>query len=169
MRTILSKRFRTNQLWVGTALVAALAIGALLGSSFARQSVAAQAAALSFSGQKAVVVQPVNAANTADYERVMKAYGETLAASSNAERARMGAGLQLYRAAEGGQGGSVLYVTVLDPVVRGGDYQQITVLAEEFGGGPPGNGDEVRELYSAYTDALAPGAFALNMTLVAEF
>ena len=169
MRTNLSKRFRTNQIWVGTALVAALAIGVLLGSSFARQSVAAQAAALTFSGQKAVVVQPVKAANTADYERVMRAYGETLVASSNAERARMGAGLELYRAAEAGQGNSVLYVTVLDPAVRGGDYQQITVLNDEHLGGPPGNGDEVRALYSDYTEALAPGAFALNMTLVAEF
>ena len=50
-----------------------------------------------------------------------------------------------------------------------GDYQHFTILAEEFGGGSPGNGDEVRELYEAYTGALAPGGTLANLTLVQEF
>ena len=169
MRTILSRRFGNGRVWMGAAIVAALAVGALLGSSFAPRSEAAQAAALTFNGEKAIIVNYVNSANISDFERVMRAYGDTLSASGNAQRTRMGAGFELYRAAEAGPGGSVVYLSVFDPVVPGADYQHITVLAEEFAGGPPGNGDEVRELYTAYTGSLAPGAFALNLNLVMEF
>ena len=169
MRTILSRRFRTNHVWMGTAIVAALAVGVMLGSVLTSRSEAAQIPPLTFTGNEVIVVNYVNSANTADYERFMRAYGETLAASSDAQRSRMGAGFELYRAAEAGPGNTAVYLQVLDPAVPGGDYQHITVLAEEFAGGPPGNGDEVRELYGAYTSALAPGAYALNLTSVMEF
>lgn len=170
MRTILSRQTGNGRFWWGTALVAALAVGVLLGSSFAPRSAAgAQAPALSFSGEVGVIVNLVNSANTADFERVMKAYGETLAGSGNADRRRMGGAFKLYRASGAGPNNSAIYYSIFDPVVSGGDYQHFTILAEEFGGGSPGNGDEVRELYTAYTGALAPGGSQLNLTLVQEY
>lgn len=164
MRTMSSQG--KGRIWMGTAVVAALGAGVFLGSAFAARPVAAaQTPTLTFAGQKAILVHNVNSANTADYERFMSAYAETLNGSDNAQRQQMGAGFSLYRAAEAGQGGAVVYVSVLDPVVSGANYQHITVLAEDFGEGPPGNGDEVRELYTAFTGAVA-GGFAMNLTPV---
>ena len=170
MRTILSRQTGNGRFWWSTALVAALAVGVLLGSSFAPRSAAgAQAPALLFSGEVGLIVNLVNSANTADFERVMTAYGETLVGSGNADRRRMGAAFKLYRASEAGPSNSAIYYSIFDPVISGGDYQHFTILAEEFGGGSPGNGDEVRELYTAYTGALAPGGSQLNLTLVQEY
>ena len=92
MRTMLSKRSRKSRLWMGTAIVAALAVGALLGSSFASRSEAAAQPSLTFSGGTGLVLNVVNPANTTDFERVMRAYGETLAQSSDAQAQRMGLG-----------------------------------------------------------------------------
>ena len=170
MRTMLTTGSGKSRFWLSATIVAALAVGVLLGSSFAPGSEAgAQAPALTFSGEVGVIVNLVNSGNTADFERVMNAYGETLAGSGNAERRQMGAAFRLYRASEAGPNNSAIYYSVFDPVISGGDYQHFTVLAEEFGGGSPGNGDEVRELYTAYTGALAPGGSQLNLTLVHEF
>ena len=168
MRTILSKQTGNSRFWWSTALVAALAVGVVLGSSFAPRSAAgAQAATLTFSGEVGVIVNLVNSANTSDFERVMKAYGDTIAASANSDRERMT--FKLYRASEAGPNNTAIYYSIYDPVVRGGDYQHFTILSEEFGGGSPGNGDEVRELYEAYTGALAPGGSLTNLTLVQEY
>ena len=171
MWTILSKRSGNGRLWVGAAIIVALAVGVLLGSSFApgSEAVAQGTPTLTFNGQVGIIVNLVNSANTADFERFMRAYGETLVASGNTDRQRMGAGFTLYRASEAGPNNSAIYYSIFDPVVRDGDYQHITVLAQEYSGGPPQNGDEVRELYAAYTGALAPGGTLTNLTLVAEY
>ena len=165
MRTMLSQG--KGRIWVGSALVVALGAGVVLGSIFAgRSAAAAQTPGLNFSGSVGILVHNVNASNTADYERFMSAYSETLTTSDSAERQQMGNGFTLYRAAEAGAGGAAIYVSVFDPVVSGADYQHITVLAQDFGEGPPGNGDEVRDLYGAFTGAVAPGSFALNLSPV---
>lgn len=171
MRTMLSKKFRMGRMWFGATIVATLAVGVLLGSSFApgTEAEAQGTPTLTFSGGVGIIVNLVNSANTADFEKVMRAYGETLTSSSNAQRKQMGAGFTLYRAAEQGPNGTAIYYSIFEPAVSGADYQHITVLAEEFGGGPPGNGDEVRALYTDYTGALAPGGSALNLNMVMEF
>jgi hypothetical protein len=171
MRTMLSKKLRMGRMWFGATVVATLAVGVLLGSSFApgTEAEAQGTPTLTFSGGVGVIVNLVNSGNTADFEKVMRAYGETLAGSSNAQRAQMGRGFKLYRAAEMGPNNSAIYYSIFDPAVSSGNYQHITVLAEEFGGGPPGNGDEVRSLYTDYTGALAPGGSALNLNLLMEF
>jgi len=171
MRTMLSKKFRMGRMWFGATIVATLAVGVLLGGSFApgTEAEAQGTPTLTFSGGVGVIVNLVNSANTADFEKVMRAYGETLTSSSNAQRKQMGAGFTLYRAAEQGPNSTAIYYSIFEPAVSGADYQHITVLAEDFGGGPPGNGDEVRALYTDYTGALAPGGSALNLDVVMEF
>ena len=68
MRTILSKQTGNGRFWWSTALVAALAVGVVLGSSLAPGSAAgAQAATLTFSGEVGVIVNLVNSANTGDF------------------------------------------------------------------------------------------------------
>lgn len=170
MRTILKTQSRRSQVLVGTALVAAVAFGVLLGSSFAPASEAAAQPTLGFTGETGIVLNVVDPAKTADFERVMRAFGESLVGSSDAQRKEMGAGLKLYRAAEAGPNNYALYYMLADPAVSGGNYAVAQVLADEYLGGPPDNGDEVRELYEAYSGALEGGGQqTINLDLVMEF
>ena len=171
MRTILSKRSRSGRLWMGVALIVALAAGVVLGSSFASWSAAAaQLPVTTFSGGAAMMTNVVDRSKTADFERVMRAYGEGLAGSSNAEYNRMAAGFKVYRAVEPGPNNFVVYYWFIDPVISGANYAVAKVLNDEFEGGPPGNGDEVRALFGAYQSALEGGGQAqANLNLVMEF
>ncbi len=157
-------------MWIGTALVAAVAFGVLLGSSFAPTSEAAAQPTVNFSGGTGIVLNVVDPSKTADFERVMRAFGESLVGSSDAQRKQMGEGLKLYRAAEAGPNNYVLYYMFADPAVSGGNYAVAQVLADEYMGGPPGNGDEVRAIYEAYSGALQGGGQqTINLDLVIEF
>jgi hypothetical protein len=170
MRTILNMSSRRSQVGVGAALVAAVAFGVLLGSSFAPTSEAAAQPTLGFTGGTGIVLNVVNPEKTADFERVMRAFGESLVGSSDAQRQQMGEGLKLYRAAEVGANNYALYYLFADPVVSGANYAVAQVLADEYMGGPPENGDEVREIYEAYSGALKGGGQqAINLDLVMEF
>ncbi|MBM64461.1 MAG: hypothetical protein CL484_16050 [Acidobacteria bacterium] len=161
----------SKRVWMGTAIVAALAVGVLLGGSFASRSEAlVQAPAQNFTGDAGLVLHVVNPANATDFENAMRAFKDTLAASSDAQRQQMAAGFRLFRAAEVGPNNFTLYYQLVDPNVSGGNYSLVTVLAEEYGGGPPGNGDEVRALYGGYTEALQGGGQQImNLSLVAGF
>jgi len=170
MRTMVRTASRRNQVWVGVVLVAAVAFGVLLGSSFAPASEAAAQPTVGFSGGTGIVLNVVSPGKTADFERVMRAFGESLVESSDAQRQQMGAGLKLYRAAEAGPNNYVLYYMIADPAVSGGNYAVAQVLADEYMGGPPGNGDEVRAIYEAYSGALEGGGQqTINLDLVLEF
>ena len=170
MRTILNMPSRRSQVGIGAALVAAVAFGVLLGSSFAPTSEAAAQPTLGFTGGTGIVLNVVNPAKTADFERVMRAFGESLVGSSDTQRQQMGEGLKLYRAAEAGPNNYALYYLFADPAVSGGNYAVAQVLADEYMGGPPGNGDEVREIYEAYSGALEGGGQqTINLDLVMEF
>ena len=168
MRTIMSQW--SGRVWVGAAIVTALAVGVLLGSSFASRSEALVQPAVNFSGDAGLVLSVVNPANADAFENAMRAFKETLMSSSDANRQQMGAGFKLFRAAEAGPNNFALYYQLADPNVAGGNYSVITVLAEEYGGGPPGNGDEVRALYAGYTEALTGGGQqTMNLNLVDGF
>ena len=117
MWTILSKRSRNGGLWVGVAIIAALTAGVVLGTSFASRSEAAAQPVTTFSGGAAMMTNVVDPAMTADFERVMRAYGEGLAGSSNAEHNRMAAGFKVYRAVEPGPNNFVVYYWFIDPVI----------------------------------------------------
>ena len=169
MWTMLSKGSGKGRFWLNAAIVAALAVGVLLGS-FAPRSEAAAQATLTFSGQNAIVYFAVNPAKTSDFERVMQAYSESLSGSSNAQRNQMAAGMKLYRLADAGPNNYVIYYLFVDPVVSGANYETFQVLNDEFMGGAPGNGDEVRELFSAFSGALEGGGQqTINLNLVMEF
>ena len=170
MRTILSNRSRGGRLRVGTAIIAALAVGVVLGSSFALRSEAAAQPVTTFSGGAAMMTNVVDPSKTADFERVMRAYGDGLAGSSNPEHTRMANGFKVYRAVEPGPNNFVVYYWFVDPVVSGANYAVAKILADEVDGGPPSNGDEVRELFGAYQTALTGGGQAqANLNLIMEF
>ncbi len=170
MRTMVNTGSRRSQVCIGAALVAAVAVGVLLGSSFAPASEAAAQPTVNFTGGTGIVLNVVDPTKTADFEEVMKEFGESLVGSSDPQRQRMGEGLKLYRAAEAGPNNFALYYLFADPTVSGGNYAVAQVLADEYLGGPPGNGDEVRAIYEKYSAALTGGGQqTINMDLVLEF
>ena len=163
MRMMLSKRSRNSRVWVGAVTVAALGLGVLLGSSFAPRSEAAAQPVLNFSGGSGVLMNFVAPGGTGDFERVMRAYGEALVGSDNAQYNQMGGGLKIFRAAEPGQNNTVLYLWVVDPVVSGANYAVANVLNDEMPA-------EVQGLYEALVASMEGGGQqTINMNLVMEF
>ncbi len=163
MRTKLKTRTRNSRVWVGTAIAAALAVGVLLGTSFAPESEAAAQPVMNFSGGSAVVMSYVAPAGTGDFERVMREYGGSLSASENAQYNQMASSMKIFRAAEPGPNNTVLYMWIIDPVISGANYAEAQILNDE-------KPEEVQELYDALLAAMEGGGRqTVNMELVMEF
>jgi hypothetical protein len=120
-----------------------LVAGVLSASSLQAQQPAAPAAAAQaapttrvFSGDAGMVLNFIKADKVADFE--------------------------IFKAAEPGAGGSVLYVFIVDPSVKGADYSVANILAESF---PP---EQVNEIYKAYAGAYATGQNIVNLSLVSD-
>ena len=83
-----------------------------------------------------------------DFETVLAKLRAALADSKDPVRTQQGWGWKIYKAAEPGPNGSVLYVFVMDPAVKGADYGVAKILSEAYP-------NEVMELYRMYTGAFA--------------
>ena len=145
-------RERKTPVWVGAAVVSALVVGAVLGSWMAPRPAQAQPPAINFNGNLGVWQWVVPEGQTANFERAARAYGQALAARNGGN-----AGFTLYRSSVAAPG-QAIYFGHISSVAAGNDYQVITVMAQHFPPGPPSNGDEVRDLYTAYTGAVAQTA-----------
>ena len=93
-------------------------VGVVLGMTFTATTADAQAAR-TFSGGTGMMLNYIKADATSDFEGVMRKVAEALQNSENAERRQQAQGWKVYRAQEPGQGGSVLYVWIIDPTVSG--------------------------------------------------
>jgi len=114
-----------------------------------------------FTGDAAITVNVVKADKTADFEMVVGKLQEALQNSARSERAEQASGWKVYKASEPGPSGSVMYVFLIDPVVKDTDYTPSAILAE-------GGHEDVRPLYKALSDALA-SLTILNLSLVSDF
>jgi len=83
-----------------------------------------------------------------DFEAVLSKLRSALADSKDPVRNQQGWGWKIFKAAEPGPNGSVLYVFVMDPAVKGADYGVAKILSEAYP-------NEVMELYRMYTGAFA--------------
>ncbi len=79
----------------------------------------------------------------ADFEKVMAKLHEALANSDKPERKQQAAGWKLYKGADPGPNGTVIYVNFLSPALKGGDYTISKILAEVFP-------QEVQQLFPLY-------------------
>jgi len=146
-----------------------LVVGVLSASAVQAQQAAAPAAAAQaapttrvFSGDAGMVLNFIKADKVADFEMVMAKLKEALAKSAKPERKQQAASWKVFKAAEPGAGGSVLYVFIVDPSVKGADYSVANIIAESF---PT---DQVNEIYKAYAGAYATGQNIVNLSLVSE-
>ena len=112
-----------------------------------------------FSANTGIVLNYLKAGQNTAFERTMKRVGEALATSDRRDRRRQAAGWKIYKAEEPLDGGILLYISVLDPVVPGADYWVPQILNEAFP-------TEVQELYDDYVGAFADGQILLNLSPV---
>ena len=89
-----------------------------------------------------------------DFETVLTKLRAALTDSKDPVRNQQGWGWKIFKAAEPGPNGSVLYVFVMDPAVKGADYGIAKILSEAYP-------SEVMELYRMYTGAFAPAGQTL--------
>lgn len=141
-----------------------LIAGMLIASSvYAQAAPAAQAQAAPPAGlltaDAGMVLNFIKADKTADFESIVAKLKEGMQKSEKPERKQQAAGWKVFKAAEPGPGGAVLYVFIIDPAVKDQTYSVSTLLAEAFP-------TEVQALYKQYADCYAAGQSIANLTLV---
>lgn len=113
-------------------------------------------------GDAGLIFFPVKPDRTGDFEKIMAKLKEALTTSKDATLRDQAAGWKVFKAVEPGPNSSVLYVFVIDPAVKGGDYAFWKTLYEAFPA-------EVQQLYRLYSAATAGGQSLLNLQLVESF
>jgi len=146
-------------------IVLGLAVGVLSATTaFAQAAPAAAASPFAFPGDGGVILNFVKADKAADFEMVLGKLKEGLAKSEKAERKAQAAGWKVFKAAEPGPSGAVIYVYVMDPVAKGVVYSVGDILVETLGA----EGSALYNTYSASFGTPAIGAL-LHMTQVIDF
>jgi hypothetical protein len=110
-----------------------------------------------------VILNFVKADKTADFEMAMGKVKEALAKSEKPERKAQAAGWKVFKAAEAGPGGAVIYVFVMAPVSKEAEYSVGNILVEAFGA-------EGQAIYKTYSEAYANPAIGalLHLTQVVD-
>ena len=148
-----------------------LVVGVLAGSSVHAQQATppAQPAAAApnpfvFPGDGGVILNFVKGDKAADFEMVLGKVKEALAKSTKPERKAQATGWKVFKATEGRPDGGVIYVFVIDPAQKGGDYSVGNILVQELGA-------EGQALYKTYSDSFGTPAIGalLHMNKVADF
>lgn len=143
--------FRGLQVFVS---VVALAGFTLAGAAVASAQEAKPAPALTLDGDAAVMTIMIKADKTADFESVIAKYKEAFEKNDNAVRKQQLAGMKFYKGASTAQG--VPYIVVVDPVVKGEEYDITRIITEVFP-------TEVQAVYQKYKDSfVGRGISALN-------
>lgn len=124
----------------------------------AQQAQAAPSARV-FGSDAGMVLNFIKADKTSDFEMVIAKLKEALQKSAKPERKQQATSWKVFKAAEPGPNGSVLYVFFIDPAVKGADYTVSTILAEGFPA-------DVQALYKSYAESYASGQNFVNLSLV---
>jgi hypothetical protein len=123
---------------------------ALAGLTLAGAAVAsaqeAQKPVMTLDGDAAVVTILIKPDKTADFESVIAKYKEALSKSDNATRKQQLAGMKFFKGPAAAQG--VPYIIVVDPVIKGEEYDITRIVTEVFP-------SEVQAVYDKYKEAFA--------------
>jgi hypothetical protein len=121
----------------------------------------AKASPFSFANEGALVLNYIQPDKTADFESVMGKVKEALLKSENPERKQQATGWKIFKAAEPGPNGAVLYVWIVDPVAKGSEYSVSQILTEGFPA-------EAAALYKTLADSYS-GQAIINLTTTVNF
>ena len=101
-----------------------------------------------FASEQGLIFNAIRPDKVMDFETVLAKLRAALTDSKDPVRNQQGWGWKIFKTAEPGPNGSVLYVFVIDPAVKGADYGVSKILSEAYP-------NEVMELYRMYTGAFA--------------
>jgi pyruvate/2-oxoglutarate dehydrogenase complex dihydrolipoamide acyltransferase (E2) component len=124
------------------------------------QATAAPAARV-FGSDTGLVLNFIKADKTADFEAIVAKVKEALQKSANPQRKQQAASWRVFKSPDPAAGGAVLYVFIVEPVVKGADYTVSAILAEAFP-------DELAALYKTYSESYSSGQNFVNLSLVSE-
>ena len=147
-------------------IVFGLVAGALSASTAFAQAApaaAAQAAPTTrvFASDGGMVLNFIKPDKTADFEAVVGKLKEALQKSAKPERKQQAASWKVFKSPDPAAGGNVLYVFIIDPAVKGADYQVSNIIAEAFPA-------EANEILKKYADCYAQGMNIVNLNVVQE-
>jgi hypothetical protein len=117
----------------------------------------ARAPALAFASEAGMVLSPILPAQAAVFEQVMQKVREALEKSTDPARRQQAAGWKVYKAADPFQG-HTLYISVMDPAVKGAEYNVFDFLAETMGDA------EARVLFEQFRTAFGAPQHVVNMS-----
>jgi len=96
-----------------------------------------------------------------DFEMVMGKLKEALMKSEKPERKQQAAGWKVFKSPDPA-GANVLYVFIVDPALKGADYQVSNIIAEAF------TPAEANDILKKYADAYAQGMNIVNLNLIQD-
>lgn len=125
---------------------AAFAVAMAAAPAFA-QDAAPAAPVLALDGDAATITVLIKPDKTAEFEAVLTKLKEALAKSEKAERKQQAAGWTVFKTSTPVQGNTA-YIMVINPVVKGQEYDLTRLIAEVFP-------TEVQEIFAKYKDSFA--------------
>lgn len=111
-----------------------------------------------FPNDAGMVLNFIKPDKVADFEMVMTKLKEGLAKSENPQRKQQAASWKVFKSADPA-GANVLYVYIIDPAVKGADYQVSNIIAEAFPA-------EANDILKKYADCYAQGMNILNLVVL---
>ena len=155
--------------WIAVGLLVATLSAATLGTMLHAQQPAqpaGQAAAApttrTFAGDGGLVLNFIKPDKTADFEAVMAKLKEALNKSEKPGRKDQAKSWKVFKSPDPAAGGNVLYIFIIEPSVKGADYQISNIIAEGFPSA------EANEILTKYAAAYATGMNFVNLSLVQD-
>lgn len=133
------------------ALVLGIGIGVRVGVS------APNDPAMVFGSDAGVVLTFVSPDKTDDFDRVLDRFRTVLEESGDPIRRQQSGNWRIFLSPDPGPAGSVLYVSFMEPVLKGANYDMADIMAEEL---PE---DEAEELLALLEGALSQSQSVLNL------
>ena len=115
-----------------------------------------------FNNDGGMVLNFIKPDKTADFEMVIGKVKEALQKSDKPQRKEQAAGWKVFKSPDPA-GANALYVFVIDPAVKGADYQISNILAEALPAA------EANEILKKYADCYAQAMNIVNLNLVQAF
>jgi hypothetical protein len=115
-----------------------------------------------FPNDAGMVLNFIKPDKVADFEEVMAKLKEALAKSEKPERKQQATGWKVFKSPDPA-GPNTLFVFVIDPVVKGADYQVANIIAEGFPAA------EANVILKKYADAYAQGMNIVNLAVLQDF
>jgi hypothetical protein len=112
---------------------------------------------LAFASEAGIVLSPINPKLTAVFEEVMQKVREALEKSTDPIRKQQAGGWKVFKAAEAYQG-NTLYISVMDPAVKGADYNVFELLVEVLGDA------QARILFEEFRTSFGAAQHVVNMS-----